>query len=208
MRLLKLLTLLLFSVSVLAQKPFEGKITYKIKYDDLPQEMAGLEKMLPSDLMMVVKGTTSRAEQNSVFGGKQVMINHADHDSTTVLVDILGQKLKYTIPVDKRKVEKYRITEMDETKVIKGYTCKKAVLQTSTGIVIEVWYLEEFMNPAGSDFPKLKGLPLEYELSQKGMTLKFKASSVKEEPIDETYFVVPEEYEETSFDQFNALMRQ
>ena len=198
----------LLALTSLAQKPFEGRIVYNIDYRDAPQDMQGLEKMLPSELVMIVNGTTSRKEQQSVFGGKQVFLNWADQDSTIVLVDILDQKLKYTIPQDKREMQRYRVTETDESKEIKGYTCKKALLQTSKGVVLEAWYTAEFLNPDGSALPQLKGLPLKYELSQKGMTVVFTARTVKEEPIDETYFVVPEEYEATSLDRFNEMIRQ
>ncbi len=209
MRVANLIFALLFIATVsLAQKPFEGRIVYAIDYDNVPNEMKGLEKMLPSEMVMTIKGTTSRIEQNSVFGGRQVAINRAEEENTIVLVDILEQKLKYSIPKDERKGQKYRVNETDETKEIKGYTCKKATLQTSTGIVLEVWYTDEFQNPDGTEFPQIKGLPLEYEIAQKGMTLNFAARSVKEEAIDETYFAIPAEYEETSLELFNQMIRQ
>lgn len=202
------ISILLVTIGLHAQKPFEGKITYNISYEDMTEDMEGLERMLPQELSMVIKGKTSRAEQVSVFGGKQTFINREGEDSTVVLVDILERKLKYVIPQDKRKEERFKVIEKEETKEIKGIKCKKAILQSANGIVLEVWYAPEFENPAGSEYPQLKGLPMEYEISQRGMTLSFKVKSISQEPIDETYFVIPDDYEETSLERINQMIRQ
>lgn len=69
-----------------------------------------------------------------------------------------------------------------------------------------VYYTDEFSNPGWGEYQSLKGLPLEYEMMDKGIRMRMTAKKISEEPIDATYFNVPDGYTEMNTSDLQKMM--
>ncbi|MFT4595098.1 MAG: hypothetical protein ACI9LA_000872, partial [Bacteroidia bacterium] len=81
------------ALPTLAQKKFEGSITFGLEYKDLPAEMAAMEAMLPDEMTTRIKGDKSRMEQSLGMGMSQVTITNMKTKSGTLLMDMMGKKI-------------------------------------------------------------------------------------------------------------------
>ena len=96
MKLFHLLVLiLLLPLNLLAQS-FEGKIEYSISYKNLPPEMQQAEAMLPKNQSIWIKGNMSRFEQE-MAQMSTIVISDSDVGSSTILMDLMGQKYQLAI---------------------------------------------------------------------------------------------------------------
>ncbi|RMG76232.1 MAG: hypothetical protein D6707_12545 [Bacteroidetes bacterium] len=202
--------IVLLITGTMAQKKFEGEIIYKIEYQNLPPEMAQYASMMPDRMKMLFSDDKTRIEQETM-GGKQVIIYDYKKGKVIILVDAMGQKIMTRDEIQSNNEPKPEIKYIDgETKQIAGYECKKAkIINEKEKSILTVFYTEE-INAAKpkEDFEGLKGFPLEYELSQNGITMKLYAQSVEERKVDDKLFEAPEEgYTEMSREQLQQLGR-
>jgi GLPGLI family protein len=93
-----------------------------------------------------------------------------------------------------------------DVKQIAGFNCKKAIIKTEAGLEMELYYSEELPAGASREFKGLKGFPLEYTIASGPMKMKLTASSVKQESIDKSLFVIPDGYEKQTFEEFQKTM--
>jgi GLPGLI family protein len=191
---------------------FEGKINFEISVSggNMPPEAQAM--FAGSELNVFIKGTKSRSEMTMGF---QSTVNITDRKANTsvALMDVMGNKymIKTDNSKDKEKMSDAVVKELDETKTIAGYKCKKAEItfkdksgkeQTTT-----VFYSEDIANQMGFDkrnyqFKGIKGMPLEYEVkSENGMTMKMTAKSVTKENVSDDKFVIPSGYKETTMEE-------
>lgn len=213
MKLLSLLLTCLFissTASPEAPKPFEGSVIYTIEYVEVPDEVKGMESMLPQETTMKMKGNLVRVEQN-VMGGSQIVLVDTDTDETHVLMDMMGQKIDIFISAEEAKEGKEEaldpiVEEMEGRKQIAGYSCKQAkITDPNTGNVQEVYYTKD-LEGRHNAFQQLEGFPLEYYSVQQGMTLRMTAKSVVQEALPESVFDVPEGYTQMTSDELSKLM--
>ncbi len=196
-------------VSAVAQS-FEGVITYKISYENLPKEMAGYESMLPKESISTIKGHMYKMEQPLSMGMKQVTIMDNQAESGILLMDMMGKKS--AIVLDKESREKFEedkpepdITYVDETKDIAGYNCKKALIKlpgNENEGTLEVYYTDKIMHEDMNQVKGLKGFPLQYSTNTGQFIMTLTAQSVDKKKVSEEEFVVPEGYEHITFEQF------
>ncbi|MBL4585814.1 MAG: DUF4412 domain-containing protein [Flavobacteriales bacterium] len=205
---------LTFTLSVHAQKKFEGSVTYGIEYKDLPAEMAAMEAMLPDEMTIRIKGDKSRIEQSMGMGMSQIVISDAKTESGILLMDMMGKKT--AIEMSKEELEKLnakkkenepKIEYLDGSKEIAGYKCKKARILTGASGSIDVYYTDELPASAHKEFEGLKGFPLEYSVNSGPMNMIMSATNVTKEKLDKTLFDIPEGYEKQSFDEFQKSMQ-
>lgn len=195
-------------LSAVAQS-FEGVITYKISYENLPKEMAQYESMLPKESISTIKGHMYKMEQPSSMGN-QVTIMDNEAESGILLMEMMGKKS--AIVLDKESREKFEkdqpdpeITYVDETKEIAGYTCKKALIKlpdSKNEGSLEVYYTDKILSKDMNQVKGLKGFPLQYSTDAGQFILTMTAQSVDKKKISEEEFVVPEGYEHITFEQF------
>lgn len=98
----------------------------------------------------------------------------------------------------------YTIIELDETKMIAGLKCQKALIIYDDVDTREfyIYYTRDiqFENPNWSTpFASIDGVLMEYEIKQLNLTMRLSASSVAEAEHAEDVFQVPEEYENVTF---------
>jgi len=188
------------------EKKFKGIITYDITYSgDI--DAATLAQQ-PKDMIVKILGNKSRQE----YAGASV-INDGDAKTTIVLLDVAGNK--YALRSTKEDIEKKlqespapTIKYIDgETKIVAGFTCKKAELteidqDTEEEVVTTIFYTEAFGSEImnyGGQFHGLKGWPLEYEMTVADITIKYTARSVNRKgKVAVTDFLIPEDYKVTS----------
>jgi GLPGLI family protein len=202
----------LFSAPAKAQKKLsEGKITYEISFPGMqidPQQAA----MLPTESITYIKGDKSRSEQKMGMGMSQVVISDSKANSAVILMDMMGNKtaIKMTAAeMEKGEKEKPQVKVLDETKEIAGYKCKKAEITDSKGNTSQVYFTKDIKGTQGGGkglFKELDGFPMEFELKQQGMSMKFTVTNVSDEKVDDNLFAVPAGYKEMTLEEFQKSM--
>lgn len=204
MKRLLLLSFLALSYVNSSAQEFEGIITFGISYESLPDEMKEAVAMLPKEQTFFIKNNKSKFVQNSSMSST-IVISDSKSNTSTVLMDAMGQKYKMTIDTDelgdmeKVSSDEIKIEYVNETKTIAGYVCKKAVVQMEGFDQEAIFYYTEEIAPlmlSGMEGLNLKGLPLEYIISMDGMTMIMKASKVDKTTIPDSTFDIPEGYAE------------
>ena len=156
-----------------------------------------------------IKGTMSRSEMVSSLASFTTI-----HDSRTgaavVLQEISGQKLLIRMtPEDwKDKNKRYEgitFTNTADTKTIAGYRCTRAIATMKDGSTFSVYYTKEII-PENSDynvqFRNLEGLPLEYELTQGKLKIKYTVSKINMNPVPASKFDIPKGgYRELTYEE-------
>jgi hypothetical protein len=145
-----------------------------------------------------ISGPMSRSEMVSALF-TSATIHDAKTGSSVVLREVSGQKLLIRLTpedwADKNK--RYRgitFTNTDETKVIAGYTCTKAIAKTADGSSFTVYYTKDIV-PENKEydyqFRSLQGLPLEYEMIRGNLKIKYTVSQINLNPVPASKFDVP-----------------
>ena len=199
--------LALFSVSLClkAQKAFEGRIVFDVEYVSFPEGMEGVEQSLPQQMTMIVKGQNLRISQQSILAGELLQIHRAGVDTIFQIFHFMDSHVLMAEPIDNKSV-KYRVVEKDKEKIIAGIETHKMYLQSGTGQHFAAWVDKKYQNPMKYELRGLNYLPLEYSLVKNGIILKLTAREVKHEPIDLTYFILPDNIVRISGSDLQRIM--
>jgi GLPGLI family protein len=156
-----------------------------------------------------IKGNLSRSEMSSALASFTT-IHDARTGTAVVLQEISGQKLliKMTAENWKDKNKRYEgitFKPLDETKTIAGYKCTKALATMKDGSSFTVYYTKEIMpenNDYNIQFKNLDGLPLEYELIQGKLKIKYTVSKINMNPVPASKFDIPKSgYRELTYEE-------
>jgi len=156
-----------------------------------------------------IKGLQSRSEMVSALFTSTTI-----HDSKTgtavVLREVSGQKLLIRLTAadwtDKNKrYEGIKFTDTDETKVIAGYNTTKAIATMPDGSTFTVYYTKDLV-PENREyeyqFRSLAGLPLEYEMNQGNLKIKYTVSQINLNPVPASKFDIPKSgYREMTYQE-------
>lgn len=106
-------------------------------------------------------------------------------DSLILLMDMMGTKMMMTVgneysPTQRISDEEYEVISTKETKKIAGYSSKKYIVKMKDGQSFVVYTTEQLPIKAGTIMPygKIKGAPLEYEVSQGPYKMRVTADSI------------------------------
>ncbi|WP_127125998.1 hypothetical protein [Pseudoflavitalea rhizosphaerae] len=156
-----------------------------------------------------IKGNMSRSEMASALFSSTT-IHDSKTGSAVVLREVSGQKLLIRMTpqnwVEKNKrYNGITFTNSTETKTIAGYKCTKATATLKDGTVFTVYYTSDII-PENKDydyqFRSLNGLPLEYELVQGKLTIKYTVSSINLNPVPASKFDLPKTgYREMTYEE-------
>jgi len=202
------------SAALVAGKPFDGVITYKISYPDSKFSEAQLN-MFPKVMTVSVKGSKARTEMN-VGGGTTVEILDYVAKTKVALINMMGQK--FAIKQTAQEIEKENalqpkgtVSVTNETKSIAGYNCKKAIVTSDEDGVkstFEVWFTEElggkdanFDNPLYKD---INGVMLEFLIKTPQITMKLSATSVEKKAVSAKDFEIPTDYTLTTQEELKS----
>lgn len=190
------------------KKHFEGKIIFSITFNDLPEGAEQYAAMLPKETVLYVKGNKTRTEQSMGMGGSQIVIADSKTDEAVVLMDMMGQKLLMKMNREElsKNEKEPKITYLDGTLEIAGYTCKKASISFDGDNEPQIVYYTEDI-PAQSDnhFNGLKGFPLQYEVRQNSMHMTVKAEKISSEDVPDKLFEIPDGYKEVTKEEMKQM---
>jgi len=219
MKIITLLTSFIFTVGFLFAQEITVKYEITMKSDD-PDVQSQLAMMQGSTLQVFSKGNKSRTEMS--MGGLMVTTTILDGDKKkgVLLMDGMLGKQAATFDEDMYNEDEdadndFEIELVNETKVILGYTCKKAIIYTEEDIELIYWYTEE-VDPDENSLSKyvkkeVPGFALEFSIQQPQMTMVFLATEFKEK-VKETKgmfdIIIPEGYTEKSFEEMSSMSGQ
>jgi len=193
----------------------EGTIEYKIVVLDSANPLA---KMAPDKMIVKFKNNLSYADLVAGMGLFETsFINDEPGRKLTQMVRMLNKKCAYT--ADTTAVNKelnqdiqFTVTETNETKVIAGYTCKKAIAKSKDGKApdIELFYTDDIKweQPNwATPFSTIKGVLLQYRIAKYGFYMEFTADKIAPETVDDKLFKLPADYKMISKQQLDELYK-
>ncbi|NML23033.1 hypothetical protein HHL16_19300 [Pseudoflavitalea sp. G-6-1-2] len=201
---------LLFTVSAMAQKKVsELTLVYDAFVSTGNADPKLADAFDGATTTVYIKGNLSRSEMVSALFSSTTI-----HDSKTgtavVLREVSGQKLliRMTSANWAEKNKRYNgisFANTTETKTIAGYKCTKATATLNDGTVFTVYYTADLI-PENRDydyqFRNLNGLPLEYELVQGNLTIKYTVSNINMNPVPASKFDLPKTgYRELTYEE-------
>ncbi len=213
-RLLFIVIFLFFNSFAIAQKKiseltlvYEASITTGSKEPKLADAFDG------ATTTVYISGAQSRSEMVSALASFTT-IHDATSGSSVILQEVSGQKLLIRMTAEnwKDKNKRYEgitFTNTEETKTIAGYKCVKAIAKMRDGATFTVFYTNEII-PENIEynyqFKNLNGLPLEYELTQKNLTIKYTVSKISLNPVPASKFDIPRSgYRELTYEESRKL---
>ncbi|GDX51161.1 hypothetical protein LBMAG27_02080 [Bacteroidota bacterium] len=214
-RIKTILAALLFvtAQSSFAQKVFtEGSITYKVSVSGVtdPQAQAMMQNMM---LSIYIKNDKFASVMD--MGMIKTRTVRLDDNKFVMLMDMMGQKMKMTMDkkqYDSKKLnpDSYSVIVTEDTKVIAGYNCKKAIIKTKDGKSFYAYFTSDLKRATTSTYDgpysKIDGVLMEYTMEQKGNTMTMSCTSIDFKPVSDDMFVVPESgYTEMTMDQLSKM---
>jgi GLPGLI family protein len=141
-------------------------------------------------------------------------IHDAKTGTAVVLREVSGQKLLIRMSnkdwqEKNARYEGITFSNTDETKEIAGYKCVKAVAKMNDGSSFAVFYTPDIV-PENKEydyhFKNLNGLPLEYELTQRNLTIRYTVSKINLNPVQASRFDIPTSgYREMTFEESKKI---
>lgn len=185
--------------TIYAQKVLsEGTITYDITVQTGSKEPQLADMFDGVTTTIYLKGGQSRSEMITPLGST-ITLQDTRNGTGAILKEYGNQKLliKMTKADWAELNKKYAgivFTPGNETKVIAGYKCQKAVAKLKDGSNFTVYYSTELMaenKDYDFQFKTLPGLALEYESSVGNLKVKYTASKISFDPVPAQKFAVP-----------------
>ena len=145
-----------------------------------------------------LKGAQSRLELVSGLGSEATIYNSTSGNGV-ILKDYSGQKLMITLsPQDweanNKKYDGIVFENTNESSVIAGFNCRKAIAKLKNGSSFTVFYTTD-VNPANKSydgqFTTLAGLPVQYEMQSGKMKFKFTLAKINYNSIPASKFEIP-----------------
>ena len=205
-RFLMVIVMMILSVSVMAQKPFAGNITFEMSAEGCSDPNIAAE-LAEQSIEYTVMGSNYRMEMSQ--GIDVITIANGTNKTYTVILGIPGYG-KYYIQQDETDVQKklattkYDYNYTEEEKTISGYKCKKVLvtatdLETDEEESVVMWVTNELGLGDDINFfehPGLKGYPLstevKTEMNGEDVTLITMATKiVPNKKVKPTMFLLP-----------------
>jgi len=200
LRLISLAISLLPGTFLYAQKTIsEGTIVYDIAIQSGSTLPAKGDARDGASKTVYLKGSSSRTDQVT-FLGNETNIHDAKTGNAVILKEFSGQKLMITLNkenwIEKNKHFgdiKFELT--NETKIIAGFTAKKAIATMANGNKTFIVYYAPDLQVANKDydptFANLPGLPMEYEIEAGSLKFKYTVSKISFDPVLVSRFDFP-----------------
>ena len=226
MKNIKLLFLVIFasliSIASLAQKQFQGTISYKIEMEGEDIDEA-TKAQAPSFMALNFGDSRYRFDMNLGNIASIGMIVDYKTKDQIILADVEMFGVKWATKataedIEKRKQENnisnednIQINYINETKTIAGYKCKKAEVVSDNGEVTELFYTEEIVVPKEIFINENFGLKkfdfviMEITSHEENVTVKITATNVNTKKPKSTLFSIPEDYEMKTLEEMSSM---
>ena len=206
--------------SILFAQLKEGHIAYKIETTtDNPEMQMAVGMMQGSTMEVYFKDKFTRGEfKMGTMMTMTTVSNETTGDVLMLMSGMMGQTAiksnsnetaKDTVLNKKPNVD---VTLTNETKVIEGYNCKKALITDEEGTVSTFWYTDEIsaakkgQSYLSEDIP---GFPMQFEMNKSGMKMTMTVTKVDTKLSGKTSdlfnMTIPEGYTEMSLDQMKQM---
>lgn len=196
----------------------EGKITYSMEFTSDDPDMAMYTSMMQGS-KMELSFMPGKSKAAISMGAMGTMVTTSDEkaDKTLMLMDMMGQKMAMTGTLSAAEKDaasegtapKYSFEMTNETKVIAGYTCTKAIATMEDGVATEMWFTKDITaNTKGQQYfnKDMPGFPMEYAVNQQGMIVKMTVTDIAKS-VDKKAFdmKIPDGYTVKSMDELKAM---
>lgn len=186
----------------------QGRIEYDITYPNLDSGNV-LVKFMPDKMTTYLKNDVYKVEFVAGLGlFKTGYISNNINQTMNYILKLVNVKYQSAYDTSGVKglndgIPEYKVEFTNVSKEIAGYTCYEALIKFNNEKYpdFKVYYTNRlpltspnWCNP----LHKIPGLMFEYELTKYGLTMKFTATGVYEEIIDDAEFKIPKDYEEIS----------
>lgn len=202
----------------------EGVIDFSVTYPKINKNIDGFS-FYPTEMKMYFKQDkqmTSLAALGGVF--KTNFVCKRQHEDFFHMVKLMSEKyvleLKGNeITLANQLLPKHHIEFVDSTKEILGFMCKKAIvtIENETNDAFTVFYTDAIRieNPNWcNQFAPINGVMLEYQYEKYDICMRFKATKITFEKVNDIIFEIPVDYQHVSaleiekklndiFDNFN-----
>jgi GLPGLI family protein len=186
-------------LSVSAQKKLtEATISYDIVINTGTEKPQAADYFDGATSTIYLKGNKSRTEMVSSLGTQATIID-GSKNNIAILKEFGEQKyLIQLTPANwkeaNQKNEGVDFTYTEESKMILGYKCKKAIGKLPDGTTFAVWYTTDLV-PENRDFQyvnrSLPGLAMEYESNVGTFKLTYTVSKINLSPVPVAKFELP-----------------
>jgi GLPGLI family protein len=179
----------------------EGAIEYKLTMQDSSSN-AMMASMMPKTMLLKFKNNKTVMEFKIGMGMMTTsFISNPETKTLTTLVQVMIKKNAFVLDqkaIDKknRKLSKFSITYSNDTKIIAGFKCKRAIIKDSTS-TYDIYYTKEinikdanWSNP----YKDIDGVLMEYRIKIKNIELNLTAINVSGDKIDDSVFTIPSGY--------------
>jgi GLPGLI family protein len=189
------------SLVIIAQQRIVAECTaqYKITLEDVKADNNVQNAVQLSNKTVYIKGNDCRIDLISPALSQSIIYEKLN-GSAVVLREFGNNKFMTKLSSEKwiaanKQYDEMTISFIDETKIILGYDCKKALLNLKDGSVYTVYYatsitpsVKEFEYP----FRDLPGFVLEYQIKELGETIvNYKAVKINLSPVQASKFDIP-----------------
>ena len=190
----------------------EGIIEFEASAVDPNNPMADLA---PSKMLIKFKDHKSVVEMSAGMGLLTMsFITDYNNKTVTQLVKLLNKK--YVSVANGEAIQtdadnnKLKIQKTNDTKIIAGFRCKKAVVtsEDKSRPPFDIYYTDEIEidQPNWSnEYSEIEGVLMEYQLKRYNLELRFTARKVAKASIDDSDFETPPDYKTISQKELEDL---
>ncbi|MDX1936269.1 MAG: hypothetical protein SFU21_04105 [Flavihumibacter sp.] len=205
--------LLLLTAATAQRKVSELTLVYDATVSTGDKEPKLADAFDGASTTVYIKGNLSRSEMVSALASFTT-IHDAKTGAAVLLQEISGQKLLIRMTAENwteknKRYDNIVFTASKETKMIAGYKCTKAIATMKDGSSFTVYYTNEIMPENveyNSQFKNLEGLPLEYELVQGPLKIKYTVSKISLNPVPASKFDIPKTgYRELTYEESRKM---
>lgn len=187
-----------------------GSMTYAISIETNDPEMQMVKAMLMNSQMEIYYSPkfTAITMRLGMMSTTRTINDLKTKKSITIVESAMGNFFAKSIMDDKVELDSaddIEVKLVDETKVIAGLECKKALVTDAEGNELTVWYAPKLNFPILNHFDigrnaKIPGAMVEFELVQESFSMKFTLTSYTDKVENPEAFNmnVPEGYTEMS----------
>ncbi len=193
----------------------EGTIQYDITYTNLGEDNL-LMSVLPETLEFSFKDNNTVTTIEGFFGIFALrQIFNKEHMTYATTLKMMGKKYIYEIEAIKFREEfpemkNPRIELVDETKIIAGYECMKALAWFGENEdPVEIYYTTKLNveNPnAYNPYKNIQGVLMQFKLNINNMDMLLVATDVRPESIEQGAFNVPPGYKPVTKKELEKLV--
>ncbi|MGB3948863.1 MAG: hypothetical protein WBM13_12830 [Bacteroidia bacterium] len=192
----------------------EGVIVYEAAPLDMGHPFASYA---PSEMTIKFKDNNCAASMSAGLGALTALfITSGEEHTFTQVIKLFSDT--YVVIQNEEELKKenafvdMEIKPTDETKMIAGYKCKKAIvnIKGEEPVQYDIYYTNEiniensnFANP----YSKLDGVLMEYRMQKFGLEMQFSATAVKKEKVEDEAFTIPEDAEQITQEELTNKLK-